>query len=398
VTLVSNQTLIIIVQELFFLHERARYQQYFSSVQTVISGTLIILSSYIAGTIGWRAWYYLFMGFTCCVLFVSTLFLVETKFPRPLVAYKGTTAEVGTKLASDAENLSEVDHAMTTSDERIIDNVNFAPRTRLSDMHILVNKADWMEAVYCIKHMAQMFFFPNVLWAFTMNGVFLAVNIAMGLTYSNILSGSFGWADKVISVAQAGQIVVAFICVPLLGYGSDFTVKFMSRRNGGVYEPEFRLVALVIPLLLGVLFVVLYGQAAEFPQRFNWGAIVIPLNGCKFPHQFHRRPKLTNCKDYFTFVGANISTITYFLDAYPTRGASSLVLLCAMRGVISFCLSYGTVDMYTKYGYDGAFGIFGGITALFGVLGVLMYIFGKKIRQFVSAWTAAEVAGKPTMG
>jgi hypothetical protein len=69
-----------------------------------------------------------------------------------------------------------------------------------------------------------------------------------------------------------------------------------------------------------------------------------------------------------------------------------------MRGVISFCLSYGTVDMYTRYGYDGAFGIFGGITAVFGVLGVFMYIFGKKIRQYVSPWTAAEVADKPSMG
>jgi hypothetical protein len=30
-----------------------------------------------------------------------------------------------------------------------------------------------------------------------------------------------------------------------------------------------------------------------------------------------------------------------------------------MRGVISFCLSYGTVSLYSKYGYDGAFGLFG---------------------------------------
>jgi len=86
------------------------------------------------------------------------------------------------------------------------------------------------------------------------------------------------------------------------------------------------------------------------------------------------------------------------LDAYPTRAAASLVMLCAMRGVISFCLSYGTVQLYTKYGYDGAFGIFGGITASFGVLGVVVYLTGKKIRKFVTPWTAVEDIGKPTMG
>jgi hypothetical protein len=249
---------------------------------------LIILSSYIAGTLGWRAWYYLFMGFTCVVMVSASLFLVETKFPRPLAAYKGTLAEVGmpAKLASDTEHQGEAEYAMTTNDERIIDNVNYAPRTMLSNMRIFVNKPDWMEALYCVKHMAQLFFFPNVLWGFTMNGVFLAVNIAMGLTYGNILSGSYGWADKVISVAQAGQIIVALICVPVLGYGSDFIVKFMSRRNGGIYEPEFRLVPLVIPLLLGIAFSVIYGQAAAHPQKYTWGAIVVPMNGCKFANNF----------------------------------------------------------------------------------------------------------------
>ena len=69
-----------------------------------------------------------------------------------------------------------------------------------------------------------------------------------------------------------------------------------------------------------------------------------------------------------------------------------------MRGVISFCLSFGTVPLYSKYGYDGAFGLFGGITAILGVLGVIVYFTGKRIRQFVSPWTLAENSEKPTMG
>jgi formate hydrogenlyase subunit 3/multisubunit Na+/H+ antiporter MnhD subunit len=90
--------------------------------------------------------------------------------------------------------------------------------------------------------------------------------------------------------------------------------------------------------------------------------------------------------------------ITYLLDAYPTRPASSLVVLCAMRGVISFCLSYGTVSLYSNYGYNGAFGLFGGITSIFGVLGVVVYFTGKRIRKFVAPWTEVEVTGKASMG
>ncbi|KAM3087089.1 hypothetical protein ACMFMG_001199 [Clarireedia jacksonii] len=316
---------------------------------------------------------------------MAILFVPETKYIRPLTAYKGTTIEHGNTSSlvpnSDPENPKQAARIMTDKDERILDTVNYLPRTLQSDMRIFVNKADWSEALYCVKHMFQLFFFPNVIWVVSMNGVFLGVNIAMGVTYGNVLSGPFHWADKYISVAQAGQVVVAFIGVPMLGYGSDIIVKFLAHRNGGIHEPEHRLLPLIIPLLLGIIFVVIYGQAATFPERYNWMAIVFSLNGY-----------------YFTFIGANMAGITYLLDAYPTRPASSLVVICAMRGVISFCLSYGTVSLYSNYGYNGAFGLFGGLTGIFGVLGVAVYLSGKRIRKFVAPWTAVEDINKASMG
>jgi hypothetical protein len=283
--MISLISILTIKQEIFFLHERARYQQFFSSIQTMISGALIILTSYIAATIGWRAWYYLFAGFSGFVLIMAIIFVPETKYVRPLTACKGTTIENGNPSSlvseSDPENSKEFDRAMTINDERILDLVNYLPRTLQSDMRIFVNKADWNEAILCLKHMLQLFFFPNVFWVLSMNGVLLGINIAMGLTYGNVLSGGYHWADKYISIAMAGQIVVAFICLPMLGYGSDMIVKFMARRKGGVHEPEHRLLTLIIPLLSGIMFCVIYGQAAAFPERWHWMAIVFTVNGCK---------------------------------------------------------------------------------------------------------------------
>jgi len=375
----------LMISEVFFLHERARYQQYFSSIQTIISGTLIILTSYIASTIGWRAWYYLFAGFSGLVLILAIFFVPETKYVRPLAAYEGQGADKNTAesttITTDIENQKQLQKFITVHDARVLDTVNYLPRTRASDMALFVNEADWKEAFSCIKHQCQLFFFPDVFWVFTMNGIFLGVNIAMGLTYGNILGEAYHWASKYISVAMAGQIVVAFIAVPMLGYGSDFIVKFMARRHGGMHEPEHRLLTLIAPLLLGVLFSTIYGQAAAFPEKYHWMAIVVTLNGY-----------------FFTFIGANVAGITYLLDAYPTRGASCLVMICAMRGVISFALSYGTVHLYSNYGYDGAFGLFGGITAAFGALGIVVYFTGKRIRHFVSPWTQVEDTTKATMG
>lgn len=268
---------------MFFIHERGRYQQLFSSIQTVVSGTLIILTSYIASTVGWRAWYYLFSGSSGLVLVLAIFFVPETKYLRPLAAYEGMAggAQI-TGVTSDVENPKQIERFLTVNDERVLDTVNYLPRTRASDMTLFVNEADWNEAFSCLKHQFQLFFFPDVFWVFSMNGVFLGVNIAMGLTYGNILGGPvYHWASKYISVAMAGQIVVAFGAIPALGYGSDFIVKFMARRKGGIHEPEHRLLTLIVPLLLGVLFSVIYGQAAAHPDKYHWMAIVVTINGCK---------------------------------------------------------------------------------------------------------------------
>jgi len=259
----------------------------------MISGTLIILTSYIAATVGWRAWYYIFAGFSGLVLVLAIFFLPETKYVRPLIAYKGTTIQRGnpsslvTRHDSDPENQKDISRVLTVNDTRVLDTVNYLPRTMASDMRLFVNASDWKEALMCLKHMLQLFWFPNVFWVFTMNGVFLGINIAMGLTYGNILGEGFHWADKWISVAMAGQVLVAFICVPMLGYGSDFIVKFMARRNEGTHEPEHRLLTLVVPLLLGVIFCIIYGQAAAFPERYHWMAIVFTINGCKLLPLLH---------------------------------------------------------------------------------------------------------------
>lgn len=69
-------------------------------------------------------------------------------------------------------------------------------------------------------------------------------------------------------------------------------------------------------------------------------------------------------------MGANIVAITYLLDSYPRPESSGplLVIICAFRGFISFGTSYGTSVFVTRSGYDGAFGIFGALTAVLGLL------------------------------
>lgn len=192
------------------------------------------------------------------------------------------------------------------------------------------------------------------------------MNIAIGTTYSTIVSSPpYNWPNSSASYVNCGQIVVAIAALPLLGHGSDYLIKYFARRNGGMHEPEIRIIPLIVPVVVGVFTSAIYGVAAANPYQYHWFAYVWGVAAY-----------------YFCFVGANIVAITYLLDSYPARAGPLLVIICAFRGIISFGTSYGTAPFVELHGYDGTFGTFAALTGFLGALGIPVFIWGKKIRQF----------------
>lgn len=321
---------------------------------------------------GLRWWYGFYAITTFIVFIVSFLMVPETKYDRPIAAYEGLS-DGSADINGKSKLVSNLDR-ITTKTVRELDTIKFKPRTFISDLRLVVGKPDWKEAVLCYKHMVQLFLFPNIFWVVMMNGVLLGINVAIGTTYGNILLAKpYSWASSSVGFAQGGQIVVILLGFPLLGFFSDWVVKHMSKRNGGVHEPEFRLIPLIIPTIMGTVACVVFGQAGSYPYKFHWFAIVFGY-----------------CAQFFSFVGASIAGQTYLLDAYPSRQGSALVLVCAMRGVIQFGLSFGIAKFQAKCGYAVVFGTYAGLTAFLGLMGVVIYFTGKRIRHFTERWATDE--------
>lgn len=193
----------------------------------------------------------------------------------------------------------------------------------------------------------------------------------MGTTYATPLAAPpYNWAPKWLGVGNAGQIVVAFIALPFLGFGSDKLIKSRARKNGGIHEPEARLLTLGLPIVIGIISCVIFGYAYDHPYQFHWFALIFGMTG-----------------QYFSFIAANIAGQTYLLDAYPTRAGSLLVLICGCRGLISFGLTYSLTATTDALGHVGAYGMYAGLTTALGLGGLALYFFGKRLRL----WTARFV-------
>lgn len=216
----------------------------------------------------------------------------------------------------------------------------------------------------------QFLLFPNVLWAMALNGLTLGVNIAIGTTYGNIVTGMYNWPQKSASYVNCGQIVTSLLALPIFGFGSDRLIAWFAKRRNGIHEPEIRLLPLIFPIIVGVFTAILYGYGATYPGTYHWFVFVWAVAAY-----------------YFTFVGANIVAITYLLDSYPQRASPLLIIICAFRGIISFGVSYGIQPFIERNGYDGAFNTFGGLTAALGLLGIPVFIWGRKIRQRTGKYT-----------
>ncbi|KAH7146509.1 major facilitator superfamily domain-containing protein [Dactylonectria macrodidyma] len=358
----------IMVQEVYFLHERGSKIAWFCAAQVLGTACLTVASSYLATNLGWRWWYGMF-GIVNGVCLIAAVFLVpETRYPRSKASIIGAASQDGKDVNDDACHQGL--HPVTSRHRPAIDFENYPARTFAYDIALFQNKPRWQDAIDCWKQMGQVSLFPNIFWLVLCSGAFLGIFVIFGAVFAGVLlQPPYNFKPEYLGFLFAGQIIVSMVVVPAQGYLSDFIVKVLSKRNNGVAEPEYRLIPLILPFLVAIISTVIFGQACEHPENWHWSAIAVTFNA-----------------EFFGFVGIVVASFTYAIDSYPARSDAALVVLCFARGVISFGVSYGSLEFVQSQGYDGAFNICAIILGVLGALGLPIFFFGKQIRRLTQPW------------
>lgn len=159
----------MMIQEIHFMHERSTFLMWQVATQTVLSAALSICASPLAGAIGPTNWYLLGAGLAAATFVASIFFIPESRYSRPLEAYGQFSENEGGE--SEYESRSTVTPPMKLSERPALDFTQYPPRTWKSDMRIFVGKVDWLEGWYGFVNVFQVLLFPNVLWAFCLNGL-----------------------------------------------------------------------------------------------------------------------------------------------------------------------------------------------------------------------------------
>ncbi len=126
---------------------------------------------------------------------------------------------------------------VTTTTNHTLDPDRYGARTWKHDLKIFHFAPRWSEMWIFYKAAAQSFRIPSVLWLLLLNGAFLGVYVFHSSTFAPVLLGPpYLFKFEFLGFVQLAIIVANFIALPLIGYGSDWIIKLMSRMNKGVYQ------------------------------------------------------------------------------------------------------------------------------------------------------------------
>ncbi|KAM3077192.1 hypothetical protein ACMFMG_003344 [Clarireedia jacksonii] len=281
----ANESLMpMIISDLMFMHQRGWWMGFYFC--TYWTGLFIgpIISGSIASHISWR-WFF----WICTILqganFIAMIFFApETRFRRGR-SHRGTPTGATTTPDPDKE---KQDATMTTDDSRSKSpsisgsqpqtfnsalgtgkpsKAQFAiiPKIQYDGLSLLLH--DITAPIY-------LFAFPIVLWASLSFGFAANSLLSLNLTQSQV----FAAPPYSFSPASVGFINFAFFGGSLIGLFtagplSDWISMKATRRNGGVREPEMRLITLIPYIVICLIGMVVTGVG--YQRQWPWEAIII---------------------------------------------------------------------------------------------------------------------------
>ena len=126
---------------------------------------------------------------------------------------------------------------MTTAENHVVDPEKYGPRTWKHDLKLFHFKAEWKPLAEFYTQTAQGLILPNMMWLLLLNGAFLGVYVYQVSTFAQILQAPpYSFKSGYVGYVQMAQIIDCLLMLPILGYGSDFVVRVMSKLHKGVFE------------------------------------------------------------------------------------------------------------------------------------------------------------------
>jgi MFS family permease len=312
----ADATVPSLVAEMFFFDQRGHCMMFFHVALT--SGLFLgpLINAYIVGLHGWR-WSCGFIAIFSGVLLVCTFLLVrETQYTRPRLQHP------------DSEKPTKRSYVGWLSPT-----IGYNPQ------------GHFLRTFWDILRMAT---YPPVFWAGILIGCFVGWTIVIQIaTTQTFTQPPYRWTTGTVGLFSL--------------------IANRARQHASHPRPEIRLVALIIPAIIGPLGVIIYGQCIAHKT---------PWIGPAFGFGMHA----------FALTALSNIVVTYVVDCYSQFAGEALVIVFVIRNAIACVLSMYSSDWIVRQGASIVFGEMAAIQWFLLLFAVPLYLWGPALLKFTAAY------------
>ena len=215
-----------------------------------------------------------------------------------------------------------------------------------------------------------LFCYPSILWSTLVYSLSVGWLIVLSESVAAIYQNreSYNFDSLQTGLVYISPFVGGILGTAVAGKVSDQVVRYLSRKNGGIYEPEFRLVMGIPIAIFTTIGLMGYGWSAQ--ERDRW---IVPTV-------------------FFGFISFGCSlgsttAITFAVDSYRQYAGEALVTLNFSKNILHglvFSLFFNR--WLEAEGSKDVFIAIGGIQMACLLTTIPMYVYGKRARM----WTVRK--------
>ncbi|ETS84878.1 hypothetical protein PFICI_02903 [Pestalotiopsis fici W106-1] len=274
-------------------------------------------------------------------------------------------AEAGVATPDTASESLSLRHVATRG-QVYTHNLRAAPaksfRQQLQIHHGRLNNDKWWKVAL---RPFVLYAYPAVLWSAAIYscsiGWLIVISESVAIIYRE---GSYKFGALATGLVYISPFIGGILGTAVAGRISDVIVKAMARRNGGLYEPEFRLVMAAPIAVTTVIGLMGFGWSAEVHDHWIVPTVFFGVVsfGCSL---------------------GSTTSITFCVDSYRQYAGEALVTLNFSKNIF-----HGLVFSLFVTGWletDGSKSVFmwiGIIQLIFVFSSIPMYIYGKRARMW----------------
>jgi hypothetical protein len=306
----------------------------------------------MTSTLGWP-WTHYFVAIFAAVMLPLIVFLVpETAYRRDsnldtdtnMTRYQDSTSL--DNLTPTENDNDKTTHHQTTGSTRSTSTTNpplttnnASPILSLTKLSPFNGRKDPTPFWKLLLRPFPLFLHPSIFWAMLTQGLLIGWTVLIGIVLAAIMIGPPLFFNEVqTGYMYGGPVVGAILGFILAGLLSDPSARWLTKRNRGVYEPEFRLILVVPQMIFGCAGLYGFGITAANTVKYGWF----------WPDFFFALVVMG------MVLGA-VASALYIVDAHREIAVEGFTCLLVFKNIFSFGLTFSGYGWLVKGGIKPVF-------------------------------------------